>query len=170
MDSKVALQINQQIQKELYSAYLYLDIANYYNNAGLNGFENWFFVQAQEERDHALLFRTFLLNNEQSISLLPLEAPAAKYGDFAAPLHAALQHEQYITSSIHTIYETASAAKDFRSVEFLNWFIKEQGEEEKNVHDLIQKYDLFGKDPKGLYSLDQELGGRVYAAPSLVLD
>jgi len=73
-------------------------------------------------------------------------------------------------SSIHNIYDEASKIKDFRTVEFLAWFVKEQGEEEKNAEDLITKYDLYGNDPKGLYQLNVELGSRTYAAPTLVLE
>ena len=165
MNSNVSVLLNEQIQKELYSAYLYFDMANYYNDAGLEGFGNWFYIQAQEEMDHAMLFRTYMLNNGQKITLLPLDAPKAGYASFDAPLKMALEHEEYVTASIHTIYEAAAAAKDYRVMEFLNWFVKEQGEEEKNAGDLIKKFELFGHEAKGLYALDQEL-----KAPSLVLD
>ena len=80
-----------------------------------------------------------------------------------------LNHEQYVTSLINGIYKAANDVNDFRTMQFLDWFVKEQGEEEKNAEDLIRKYELFGSDPKGLYALNQELLARVYAAPSLVL-
>lgn len=161
--------LNQQINKELYSAYLYMDFANYYADQNLNGFENWFFVQMQEERDHALLFRQYLLNNAEAIKLEALAAPDKKYGSFRDPLIFGLEHEQYVTSSINTIYEAAYQSKDFRTMQFLDWFIKEQGEEEKNADENIKKYDLFAGDPKGLYMLDNEMKARIYAPPSLVL-
>lgn len=170
MDNKIALLLNEQIQKELYSSYLYLDMANYYSDEGLDGFANWFYIQAQEELDHAMLFRTYLLNNGYRIKLLPIEAPDKEFTDFSVPLALSLEHEQFVTASINTIFEAAMAEKDYRAIEFLNWFIKEQGEEEKNAGDLIKKFQLFGRDAKGLYQLDQELGARVYSAPSLVLD
>lgn len=85
------------------------------------------------------------------------------------PLKAGLKHEQYVTSLINTIYQAANEAHDFRTMQFLDWFVKEQGEEEKNADDLIKKYELFGSDPKGLYALNQELLARVYTAPSLVI-
>ena len=85
------------------------------------------------------------------------------------PLKAGLEHEEYVTSLINTIYDAASQVKDFRTLQFLDWFVKEQGEEETNASDLITKMELFGGDAKGLYMLDQELKARVYAAPSLVL-
>ena len=80
-----------------------------------------------------------------------------------------LAHEEYVTSLIHDIYAAAYEVKDFRAMQFLDWFVKEQGEEETNANDLITKLELFGSDPKSLYMLNQELGARVYTAPSLVL-
>lgn len=169
LEQEIAKLLNEQINKELYSAYLYLDIANYYADKSLDGFENWFYVQAQEERDHAMLFRTYLLNNDGQVTLPAIAAPDLQYADFKAPLTATLNHEQLVTASINNIYAVAYQKKDFRTMQFLDWFVKEQGEEEKNATDLINKYDLFGSDPKGLYMLNQELGTRIYSAPSLVL-
>ena len=168
MNQKVASLINEQINKELFSAYLYIDIANFFANAGLSGFENWFFVQAQEERDHAMLFRTYMLNNDEVITLTAVDGPGKTYENYMSPLKLTLEHEQFVTASINNIYAVAYEEKDFRAMQFLDWFIKEQGEEEKNATDLIRKFELFGSDSKGLYLLDQELGARVYAPPSLV--
>lgn len=170
LNETVAKLLNEQVRKEFESAYLYLDMANYYSSEGLTGFENWFYIQTQEERDHAILFRTYLLNNDEKVRLEPISGPDGVYADFAAPLQKTLAHERSVTASINQIYAAALELKDYRTLEFLNWFIKEQGEEEKNAADLIQKYKLFGGDAKGLYQLDQELNARVYAAPSLVLD
>ncbi len=169
MNDKVAFLLNEQIQKELFSAYLYFDMANYYSDVGLNGFSNWFYIQAQEEMSHAMLFRQYLLDNGQKVTLLPIEAPACKFKDkeYDKPLKTTYSHEQAVTASISNIYEKATTAKDYRTIEFLNWFIKEQGEEEKNADDLIKKFKLFGSDAKALYELDNELAQRVYASPSL---
>jgi Ferritin-like protein len=162
--------LNEQINKEFYSAYLYMDMADYYADQNLSGFEHWFVVQAQEERDHALLFRQYLLNNGEPVTLTQIEAPEGGYNSFKEPLTKALEHEQFVTASINTIYEVAYENKDFRTMQFLDWFIKEQGEEEKNADDNIKKFNLFGGDPKSLYMLDNELKARVYAPPSLVLN
>ena len=170
LNTEITKLLNEQINKELYSAYLYMDMANYYADQGLNGFENWFFVQTQEERDHAMLFRQYLLNNGASVILTAIAAPNEKYNDYKAPLVKALEHEQFVTDSINKIYEAAYKISDFRTMQFLDWFIKEQGEEEKNADDNIKKYDLFAGDPKGLYMLDNEMKARVYSAPSLVMD
>ena len=123
MNQAVAKLINEQINKEFYSAYLYLDFANYYAQVGLDGFENWY-----------------------------------------------KEHEKYVTASIDAIYAAAYEVRDFRTMQTLDWFIKEQGEEEKNASDLITKMELFGGDSKGLYMLNSELKARTYAAPTLVLD
>jgi len=170
LDKNVSDLLNTQIRKELYSAYLYLDMANYYSDEGLAGFENWFYIQAQEERDHAMLLRTYLLNNDEKIKLLAIEAPDENYAGFGDPLKKTLEHERTVTASINRIYMAADEVKDYRTLEFLNWFIKEQGEEEKNSADLIKKFELFGGDARGLYQLDQELKARVYTAPTLTLD
>ena len=136
---------------------------------GLDGFANWYRVQAQEERDHAMLFYDYLQNNDQLVELEAIGKPDKVFTDNMGPLLAALEHEKYVTSLIDAIYAEAYMAKDFRTMEFLNWFIKEQGEEETNARDLITKMELFGNDPKSLYMLNSELAARVYTAPSLVL-
>ena len=169
LDANVAKLINEQVNKELYSAYLYLDIANYYTEEGLDGFANWYNIQAQEERDHALLFVEYLQNNGMKVTLEAIAKPDKTLDSIMAALNVGLEHEQYVTSLIHTIYDAAYSIKDFRTMQFLDWFVKEQGEEEKNAEDLIKKYELFGQDSKGLYMLDNELGARTYSAPSLTL-
>lgn len=162
--------LNEQINKEIFSAYLYLDISNYYINNGLDGFANWFKIQAHEEMDHAMLFIQYMQNNGLSVKLTEIAAPEMEYKSYDVPLHEALKHEKFITESIHNIYDSSFQLKDYRTIQFLDWFIMEQGEEEKNVDDLILKYKNFGTDPKGLYLLNSELAARVYAPPSLVLD
>jgi len=169
MNQKVAELLNDQINKELYSAYLYLDMANFYSGKGLDGFANWFEIQAKEEQDHAMLIYQYLHNNSQVVTLEAVAKPDKKFEKLDDPLHAALEHEQYVTSLIHAIYAAAQEGDDFRTTQFLDWFVKEQGEEEKNSSDLIAKMELFGDDARSLYMLNQELAGRTYSAPSLVL-
>lgn len=166
---KVKKLLNEQITKEFYSAYLYLHFANYYEEQGLKGFANWFTVQAQEERDHALLFIKYMQNNEIKVTFEAIGKPDTEMKEHMDALKASLVHEQFVTASIHTIYEAAYEAKDFRTMQFLDWFVKEQAEEEMNSSDNIKKMELFGTDSKGLYMLDQELGTRMYAPPTLVI-
>jgi len=166
---KVHELLNAQINKEFYSAYLYLHFANYFSDENLNGFANWYNVQAQEERDHALLFVQYMQNNELKVAYEAIAQPDTVIKAPMDVLKAGLEHEQFVTASIYSIYDVAQTAKDFRTTQFLDWFVKEQGEEEKNATDLIKKLERFGSDPKSLYLLDQELAARVYAPPSLVL-
>ncbi|MFZ2537662.1 MAG: ferritin, partial [Oscillospiraceae bacterium] len=154
MNKKIAEMLNEQINKELYSSYLYLDMSNYYTDQNLDGFANWFKIQAKEELDHALLFMTYLQNCDCTVSLGEIKAPDLKYTSIKDPLVSAYAHEQMITQSIYDIYSEALALKDFNATQFLDWFVKEQGEEEKNSNDLCKKYDLFGHDAKGLYMMN----------------
>ena len=169
MDKKVIELLNDQINKEFYSAYLYLDIANFFNDLDLDGFANWYNIQAQEERDHALLFLRYLQSNGIKAELKAIDKPDKVFVNPIDPLYAGAEHERYVTDLIHNIYDAAYSVKDFRTMQFLDWFVKEQGEEEKNADTMVKKYELFGTDPKGLYLLDQEYAARVYTAPSLTL-
>lgn len=169
LDKKVVELLNQQVNKEFYSAYLYLDFSNYYYDEGLDGFGNWYKIQAQEERDHAMLFVQYLQNNGEKVILDTIDKPGVALTSAKTVLAEGLKHEQYVTSLIHAIYDAAYSVKDFRTMQFLDWFVKEQGEEETNAESLVKKFELFGDDPKSLYMLDNELGTRVYSAPSLVL-
>ncbi|MBQ8636744.1 MAG: ferritin [Clostridia bacterium] len=169
LDKKVAELINEQVNKELYSAYLYLDFSIFYEAQGLDGFANWYMVQAQEERDHAMLFLKYLQNNGEKVTLDTVAKPDKELKVLMDPLKFGFEHEQYVTSLINDIYAAAYDVKDFRTMQFLDWFVKEQLEEEKNADDMIKKMELFGNDSKGLYSLDSEYAARMYTPPSLVL-
>ena len=169
MNEKVAALLNDQINKEFYSAYLYLDMANFYSKKGLDGFANWYEIQAREEQDHAMLMYQYLHNTDEAVTLEAIAKPDKAFTTLMDPLKAGLEHEKYVTSLINTIYAAAQEVNDFRTTQFLDWFIKEQGEEEKNSTDLITKMQLFGDDARSLYMLNSELAARVYSAPSLVL-
>lgn len=169
LNDKIAKLINEQINKELYSGYLYLDFANYYEDEGLDGFAHWYQVQAQEERDHAMMMRRYLIDNGVRVTFDAVAKPDKIFKNTTDPLKAGYEHEQYVTSLINNIYAEAYKIHDYRTMQFLDWFIKEQGEEEKNAGDMITKMELFGGDAKGLYMLNSELKSRVYAAPSLTL-
>ena len=169
MNDKIAKLLNEQINKEFYSAYLYLDISNYYDELDLDGYANYYMVQAQEERDHALLFMKYMQNNSLKVTLDAIGKPDKTFDSILAPLEVAAEHERYVTSLINAIYHECYEAKDYRTMKFLDWFVDEQMEEEENADKMISRYNLFGSDPKGLYSLDQEYAARAYTAPSLVL-
>lgn len=169
MNEQIAKLLNEQINKELYSAYLYLDIANFYDELDLDGYANYYMIQAQEERDHALLFMKYMQINNLKVTLEAIEKPDKVFSNMLDPLEVAAEHERYVTALINNIYHEAHQAKDYRTMKFLDWFVNEQMEEEENADSMISRYKLFGQDPKGLYLLDQEYAARVYAAPSLVL-
>ncbi|MGD9605579.1 MAG: ferritin [Bacilli bacterium] len=170
LNEKVTKLLNEQINKEFYSAYLYLDMANFYANKGLDGFANWFNVQALEEQSHAMLFTKYLQNNGFAVTLEAIAKPHLVYKEVREPLVGALEHEQYVTASIHNIYDVALSVKDFRTMEFLNWFVKEQGEEEMNAENLILAFDSFGKQSGSLFAINKELKERKFHEPSLNLD
>ena len=169
MNETIAKLLNEQINKEFYSAYLYLDMANYYDSLDLDGYANYYTVQAQEERDHALLFMKYMQNNGLKVTLEAIGKPDKVFHSILDPMEAAAEHERYVTSLINDIYHAAHEAHDYRTMKFLDWFVDEQMEEEDNAGSMISRYKLFGSDPKGLYALDQEYAARVYAPPSLVL-
>ena len=153
MDARVYELLNDQINKELYSSYLYLSFADYYEEEGLEGFANWYEIQAKEERDHALIFRNYLHENGCKVKLLAIDQPDKEFTTFLEPLEAALEHEKYVTSLINDIYAAAAEVKDYRTMKFLDWFIEEQQEEEDNADKMITRMKLFGSDAKALYDL-----------------
>ena len=168
LSEKITTMLNKQIQKELASAYLYLQIASYYEGNGLKGFANWFKIQAKEEQDHAEIFYNFLHTNGAEVVFYPVEPSDIVFTDFIEPLNESLDHEKFITASIHQIYVSAKQEDCYRTMEFLNWFIKEQLEEEENAQDLISKMELFGDCSAGLYEMDKEYGKREYKRSSLL--
>lgn len=169
MNDTIAKLLNAQINKEFYSAYLYLYISNYYDRLDLDGYAHYFMVQAQEERDHALLILSYMQNNGLDIFFEAIEKPELTFASILEPLEAVAEHERFVTASINEIYHACHENKDYRTMKFLDWFVNEQMEEEENADKMIGRYKLFGADPKGLYLLDQEYAARVYTAPSLVL-
>lgn len=160
MDKKVLALLNDQINKEMYSAYLYLDISNYYSRVGLDGFAAWYRKQAEEEMEHGMRFYDYLQDNDLPVTLEAIAKPDKVYNEPMEPLKAALDHEVYVTGLINAIYEAALKAKDHRTCIFLEWFINEQAEEEKTARDMITKMELFGSDGKSLYHLDHEMMDR----------
>ena len=116
-----------------------------------------------------MLMLQYLQNNGAKVTLEAVAKPDKALTDKLEVLKLGLEHEQYVTSLIHGIYEAAYDVRDFRTMQFLDWFVKEQGEEEKNAEDLVKKMELFGEDAKSLYMLNSEMAARTYTAPSLTL-
>lgn len=165
LNEKVTKLLVEQVNKEFFSAYLYLAFANFYEDEGLDGFSNWYRIQAMEERDHAIMFMDYIHDNGESVPLEAIAKPDAKLESLIDPLKEAYDHERYVTASINNIYDAAYEDKDYRTMQFLDWFVEEQGEEEKTAADLVKKFEMFGDDSKNLYSLNEELKARVYVAP-----
>ena len=165
-NDKICDLLNKQINAELYSAYLYLDFANHFDCAGLKGFANWYKVQAREELDHAMKFYDYMHDQGIHIQLTSLQAPdlATKMNDTAAThLTVAMQgleHEKLVTGLINAIYNEAVCTCDYRTMNFLEWFIAEQAEEETNARDMIDLLKLVGDDRAALYIADCKVGDR----------
>ncbi len=169
MKKNIAKMLNDQVNKELFSAYLYLEFNNWLMDQGFTGFAHWYRIQAMEERDHAMLIYDYLHHNNETVDLQAIEQPNTEAQSVLDILKAGLEHEEYITASIHDIYEVALKEKDYRTKEFLDWFVKEQGEEEANANDLIDRATILGDDRKALYIMNGELATRAYAPPSLTI-
>lgn len=160
LSKKMVSSINDQINAELVSAYIYLDIADYYVEKGMVGFGAWFKKQAKEEIEHAEKFIDYLHANGAKVVLADVTAPKDKYDDLRAPLVKQVEHEEYVTSLIYKLMDLAVKEKDYRTQELLRWFVQEQFEEEEHSHNLLDQYDLYGKDIAALMKLDKELGER----------
>lgn len=166
INSNILNELNEQINKEFYSAYLYLEISNYFNSINFEGFEKWFSLQALEEQDHAIKIINYIKQNDEKPVLKQINAPSIKIQSPLFALENALKHEQYITGSINEIYSLAISSNDYRTMKFLDWFIEEQAEEEGTTLKLINKFKMFCDTPAGLYSVDKELGQRIYQRKS----
>lgn len=160
LDKKVTGLLNDQINKEFFSAYLYLEMDNYFRNRGLDGFAHWYYVQAQEECTHAMKIFQYLHDEEEKVQLQPIAKPNEHFTSDMDVLRKALTHEEYVTESINVIAAIAFELQDYRTLQFLDWFVAEQAEEEVNARDMINKLSLYGEESKGLYLLNHELSKR----------
>ncbi|WP_455129095.1 ferritin [Pseudoramibacter alactolyticus] len=160
MKKEISALLNEQITKEFYSAYLYLAISAYYQEAGLTGFASWYEVQAKEEEEHAMKIYGYLHDNGETVELGALDAPKVSFSDFVEPVKAALEHEEYITDAINNIVAAAIKANDYRTVSFLQWFVDEQAEEETNANDMLQAVEFVQDDKAAFFSLNKSVGKR----------
>ncbi len=155
-------ELNAQVQREFFSSYFYISMEAYCADQNLDGFANFFHVQAQEERDHAYKMFDYISRVGGKIELEALEKPQT---DFASPeevFEMTLEHEKFITKSIHSLLDIALEEKDHTTTAFLQWFVTEQAEEEESVEKIIKKLQLLKGHPGGLFMIDQELAQRVY--------
>ncbi|MBN1996341.1 ferritin [candidate division KSB1 bacterium] len=166
LSKEMEKEINIQINKELYSAYLYMAMAAYFDNKNLSGFANFFQVQAQEEVFHAQKFYHYLFERGGRVVLEAIEKPQTDFKDVKAVFQQAYEHEQYVTSRINTLMNLAIKESDHASKAFLDWFISEQVEEEASMDSILQKIDLVGATGHGILMLDAQLGQRTYTPPA----
>ena len=162
ISKKLEAAINAQINAEMWSAYLYLSMSAYCQEAGFPGMANWFAVQFKEEQDHAMIFFNYLQSRGGRVLLSPIGAVPTEWTSPLAAFEHTLEHEGKVTSLINNLMALAVEEKDFAAQSRLNWFVDEQVEEEENATELIQKLRLIGDNGYGLYQLDQELAARVY--------
>ncbi len=163
---KMQKELNDQVRKEFYSAYLYLSIGAYFASINLEGFANWFRIQAQEERDHAMMFFDYINRVGGRVQLGAIDAPDFDFGSIEQALKLTLEHEQLVTRSIYNIVDVAIEEKDHKTNQFLQWFVNEQTEEEASADANLKKVQLVGNDGRGILMLDGEMAQRVYTPPA----
>lgn len=156
---------NAQINAEFYSEYLYLAMKAYFEELHLTGIANWFGVQVQEEHAHGLGMYDYVHERGGKVTLGEIAKPEIKGKDTVAIFEQVLEHEQLVTSKINALVDVAEAEHDRAALSFLDWYIKEQVEEESSVRQLIATLKLIGEDKKALLMLDRELAARTYTAP-----
>ena len=167
ISKKIVDALNEQINWEFWSGYLYLSMANYFEEEGRKGMANWFRVQFKDEFDHAQIFINYLNARGGKVVLSPINAVPQGWESPLAAFAATLAHEQEVTRRIHDLYALAEEERDFATRQKLNWFVAEQVEEEETVKDIIDNLTLVGTDGTGIYQIDSKLGARTYvpAAP-----
>ena len=158
--------IIQQINKELYSEYLYLSMAAYFSSLGLSGFENFFLVQAEEERFHAMKFYHFINERGGRVYFQKIEEPEKEFKSPISVFEKAFEHEQYVSSLINKLMDIAIKENDHASKSFLNWYIDEQVEEEDSMDTILNKLKMIKGQGNGLLMLDKELATRTFTPPS----
>ena len=163
ISKKMAATINRQITEELYSAYLYFSFSAYATHTGLNGAATWFWVQGQEEMTHAWRFINYLNDVGEHVILDAIAKPPSEFKSLTQMFEETLKHEKKVTALISALANLAEQEKDHASREMLQWFVKEQVEEEKNATEILAKLKLAGS--AGLFLVDKDLGTRVFVMP-----
>lgn len=165
INSKVQDGLNYQLNREMYSAYLYLSMSAYFQSINLKGFANWMYVQSQEEMVHAMKFYDFIIQRSGRVVLADIEAPQKEWKSPLDACEHVYQHEQKVTELIYDLVNLAIAEKDHATNNFLQWFVDEQVEEEASSSEVAEKTKIIGEGTAGLYMLDNELGQRVFTPP-----
>jgi ferritin len=165
LNEKMGKALNDQINAEFYSSYLYLSMAAYFESINLKGFANWMRVQAQEEDFHAKKLFGFVADRSGRVLLQAIKAPPHDWGSPLAVFEAAYKHECHVTDLINKLVDLSVKLSDHATNNFLQWFVGEQVEEEANADAIIQQLKLIGNDGHGLFMIDRELATRVFTPP-----
>ena len=166
-NKKIETAINDQINAELWSVYLYLSMSAYCYDNGYNGVANWYQVQFKEEQDHAMILFNYVISRGGRVTLKPIEAVPTQWDSLLNSFEETLKHERIVTGLINDLYTLALQESDYATQSMLKWFIDEQVEEEETALDIINNLKMIKDNGYGLYMLDKELSGRTYktAAP-----
>ena len=167
LNKKIEEALNEQINAEMWSAYLYLSMAAYCHSVGQPGMANWFEVQFQEEQDHAKILFNYVNSRDGRVTLKPIDAVPTEWDGILDVFKSTLKHEQKVTALINKLYALTHEENDFATQSMLKWFIDEQVEEEENAKTIIDNIKMIKDNGYGIYMLDKELGARTYtqAAP-----
>lgn len=166
LDKEMENAINKQMNAELYSGYMYLSMAAYFESVDLSGFASWMRVQAQEEYTHGMKFYDYLVTRGARVTLTEIKAPPTEWDSAVAVFEHVYEHEQMVTGLINKLVDLAISLSDHATNNFLQWYVAEQVEEEESSSGVLQKAKLAGKDSSSLLMLDQELGSRVFNPPA----
>lgn len=167
LQKKIEDALNEQINAELWSAYLYLSMSLDFEAQGRSGIANWFNIQFQEEQAHALALMDYVNARNGKVVLKPIAEVPESWATPLAAFEATLEHEKKVTAKINNLYAMAEEAQDFATRQKLNTFVAEQVEEEDTVRQIIDDLNLIGEDGTGLLQIDRELGSRTFTAPQL---
>ncbi|MCX6647223.1 MAG: ferritin [bacterium] len=168
LSDRLHKKMNEQIQEEIFSAYLYYSMSAWFETKNLPGFGHWMRCQAMEEMMHAHRFYNHMHERRRAVELLEIKKPEYKWGSPLEIYQAAFEHELHITGKIHDLVKIANEENDYTAeVGLLQWFVNEQIEEEESTDAVVQKLNMIGEDKTGLYQLDKELGMRVVVVPPL---
>ncbi|NBG89503.1 ferritin [Isachenkonia alkalipeptolytica] len=164
LSEKLTNELNEQIKHEFFSANYYLAMAAYCKDQNLDGFANFFVVQAEEERFHAMKFFNFIDEMGGKVIITGYDDPRTNFDSMIDVFTAGLEHEQFVTKRIHHLMDIAMEEKNYPAISFLNWFVDEQVEEEATMTNLLEKLKLINNNPNGLFMLDKELSTRSFVA------
>ncbi len=165
ISDKMQEAMNKQINAELWSSYLYLSMAAYFDSVNLSGSANWMKCQAQEELTHAVKFYNYVVERGGRVKLSAVDNVPTEWDTPLKVFEDTYEHETKVTAMIHNLVDMANQEKDYASIAFLQWFITEQVEEEASADEIVQKLKLAGDRGAGLFMIDRELGARVFTLP-----